>query len=1138
MVPHNNIRLSGENLGFQLGANNGTIGNIVFNINNTRDRCLKDLRLTDPRQDKERIKDIKGGLLEDSYKWILSQPDFQRWRHDDDDGQSRLLWIKGDPGKGKTMLLIGIVDELERQLAQLKQAEQSTSYPTVLSYFFCQGTDSNLNNVTAVLRGLIFLLAIKQPSLVSHLHKKYEQEGPKLFEDDNAFFALSMILSNMLGDPSLARAYIVIDALDECETGFQQLLKLVVQNTSVSRVRWIVSSRNKYDIEQQLKPTELKTSLSLELKANAEHVSHAVGAYIDDRVSQLEVLQKDRSLRDRVRCILREKAGDTFLWVALAVQELKTVKSWDFLDVLEEMPMGLEELYTRMMKQIHQLKRRDPEYCRLVLSAATLAYRPLQLLELSVLSGLPKGISDYSERIQTIIRMCGSFLTMRDDKVYIVHQSAKDYLSGKRASILSSNHPGVDRTKFLTSPEAATFVLSGRAQDHRNIFLRSMEAMSKTLKRNIYGLRYPGFSIDNLDIPSPDPLAAVRYSCVFWVDHLCEATKMDSQSQGDLRDSGPVHRFLEEYLLYWIEASSLFGAMSDILHKIGSLERLLKKESNKSHLLDLTQDARRFILSHGWAIRNAPLQIYASALIFSPRRSITRKLFEGQELSWITTKPAVAEDWDPCLATLEGHSDWVKSVVFSPDGQRLASASDDKTVMIWNATDGHCYATLQGHSGWVESVAFSPDGQSLASASYDKTVKIWDAKTGYCQATLQGHSEWVKSVAFSPDGQRLASASNDNTVKIWDTTTSHCQVTLEGHRGQVQSLAFSPDGQRFVSASNDKTVKIWDVTKDHCEATFEGHSGYVKAVAFSPDGHRLASASNDKTVKIWDAKTGYCQATLKGHSGRVESVAFSPDGRCLVSASDDKSVKVWDAKTGYCQATLEGHGDSVPYGQRLALPLWSKIVSIWNAITGSCQVTLTGHSDHIKSVAFSPDGQHLASASYDKTIKIWDVTKEHYQTTFESHSDRVQSVAFSPDSQRLASASWDRTVKIWDTTTGHCQATLEGHSGRVESVAFSANGQRLVSALDDKTVKIWDAKTGYCQATLEGHSGPVQSVAFSPDDRCLALALSDKTVKIWDAKTGHCQATLEGRSGPVQSVAFSPDDRCLALALSDKTVKI
>ncbi|KAL5600870.1 hypothetical protein FOVSG1_006900 [Fusarium oxysporum f. sp. vasinfectum] len=448
------------------------------------------------------------------------------------------------------MLLCGIIDELEKQT------------PNFVCYFFCQGTNSSLNNATAVLRGLIFLLATQQPPLDSLLRKEYEHSGRKLFEDGNAFFALSKILSGILGDPSLTRAYIVIDALDECETGLQQLLELVVQITSASRVKWVVSSRNKHDIERQMKPIDSKITLSLELTAYAGHVSHAVGVYIDDRVSLLESLQNDGSLRDRVRRILQQKAGDTFLWAALVVQELKTVESWDVLDVLEEMPMGLEELYARMMKQIQQLKRRHPEYCRLVLSTATLAYRPLHILELSVLSGLPKDISDHSEAVQTIIRECGSFLTIRDDHVYIVHQSAKDYLSGKGAPVLSSDHPGADRKSFLTSLEATTIVFpSGRAQGHRNIFLRSVEAMSKTLTRDIYGLRDPGFSIDNLKIPSPDPLASVRYSCVFWLDHLRDVIKEIPQNIREPCDCG--FRFMEKHFLNWLVSLSLLRKLPD-----------------------------------------------------------------------------------------------------------------------------------------------------------------------------------------------------------------------------------------------------------------------------------------------------------------------------------------------------------------------------------------------------------------------------------------------------------------------------------------------------------------------------------------------------------------------------------------------
>ncbi|RYP25502.1 hypothetical protein DL767_008365 [Monosporascus sp. MG133] len=219
--------------------------------------CLADLHTTDPRDDKERIKQTKGGLLEDSSNWILKHEDFQRWRNNDD---ARLLWIKGDPGKGKTMLLIAIVDELERQLKQLKQPHQQST--TVLSYFFCQGTNSLLNNATAVLRGLIYLLGVRNPLLLSYLRERYDTARLKLFEDANAFFALLEILEGMLRYLSLSRVYIVIDALDECVAGLEMLLNFIFRNISESpRVKWIVSSRN--HVERRLDNSGMTLSFEL-----------------------------------------------------------------------------------------------------------------------------------------------------------------------------------------------------------------------------------------------------------------------------------------------------------------------------------------------------------------------------------------------------------------------------------------------------------------------------------------------------------------------------------------------------------------------------------------------------------------------------------------------------------------------------------------------------------------------------------------------------------------------------------------------------------------------------------------------------------------------------------------------------------
>jgi serine/threonine protein kinase len=285
------------------------------------------------------------------------------------------------------------------------------------------------------------------------------------------------------------------------------------------------------------------------------------------------------------------------------------------------------------------------------------------------------------------------------------------------------------------------------------------------------------------------------------------------------------------------------------------------------------------------------------------------------------------------IPILIGHTGEVNSVAISPDGQKIASGSDDRTIKIWSLNRRKQLRTLKGHTSWVYSVAFSPDSQTLISGSKDKTVKIWNLKTGQELRSLTGHSSYVNSVAFSPDGQTIASGSYDKTIRLHLKTGQ--AIALTGHSREVLAVAFSSNGQYLVSSSADRTIKIWNPNTGKELRTLTGHSGDVNAIAISPDSQTLASVSDDKTVKVWNLNTGRELRTLIGYSSDINSVAFSPDGQAIATGSDDKTIK------------------------------------IWNIVTGEELTTLKGHLSPVFAVAFSPNGQLLVSGSADKTIKIW-----------------------------------------------------------------------------------------------------------------------------------------------------------------------
>ncbi|KAJ4313310.1 hypothetical protein N0V84_009487 [Fusarium piperis] len=495
------------------------------------EKYLVALCSTDPRHDKIRIEQTNGGLLKDSYLWVLQNPEFQYWR--DANENHPLLWIRGDPGKGKTMLLSGIIDELK----PLTRLEDSTNH-TSLSYFFCQATNSGLNSATVVLRGLVYLLLDQNRCLLSHVRDK-----PSLNPEHwNSAVSIRDVLSKILEDPSLQDTILVVDALDECLEDLDFLLEVII-STSCPQVRWLVSSRNIYDIEQHLRQTQTKVALSLEL--NAESVSQAVNHYIHHRVHQLGVKEQLRSEDlSFAETYLSQNAHGTFLWVALVCQRLERSKKWEVRKLLQHFPPGLTKLYERMMETIgrsfsHDLYKR-------ILAIVSTVHRPLTFSELMAIEDL----SIDEDMVPEMVMECGCFLTSRDKVIYFVHQSAKDFLSKQQDELFPS----------------------GLAQHHLDLFHKSLKSLEK-LKMDIYDQVYPAISVENalLSRPEPDPLSGLAYSCRFWAHHLRDSHTICTQDQSDYNKA---HHFIAGKFLFWLEALSLCRILPAAMETLQILEDL------------------------------------------------------------------------------------------------------------------------------------------------------------------------------------------------------------------------------------------------------------------------------------------------------------------------------------------------------------------------------------------------------------------------------------------------------------------------------------------------------------------------------------------------------------------------------------
>jgi hypothetical protein len=311
------------------------------------------------------------------------------------------------------------------------------------------------------------------------VRKTYDHAGKALFEDANSWVALSEILASILQDPTLKSTFLLIDALDECVTDLPKLLNMIAQmSCSYPHTKWIVSSRNWPNIEKHLNKATQGARISFEPNENS--VSAAVKTYIQYKVDQLTspIPDNDDNLyteeeQNAIHHHLSSNAHGTFLRVALACEQLVGISGWEAVEMVETFPVGLDALYQRMLQ--HVCNSRRATLCKSIPAAVLVVRRPTTTDELTSLVAIPGGCAGNDKRIAEIIELCGSFLTLRERIISVVHQSAKD---------------------FLLEMASDEIFPRGREVVHHTIFSRSLHVMGEVLRRNIYDLPFPGFSID------------------------------------------------------------------------------------------------------------------------------------------------------------------------------------------------------------------------------------------------------------------------------------------------------------------------------------------------------------------------------------------------------------------------------------------------------------------------------------------------------------------------------------------------------------------------------------------------------------------------------------------------------------------
>ena len=481
----------------------------------------------------------------------------------------------------------------------------------------------------------------------------------------------------------------------------------------------------------------------------------------------------------------------------------------------------------------------------------------------------------------------------------------------------------------------------------------------------------------------------------------------------------------------------------------------------------------------------------------------------------------------------EGHSGPIGDCVISPRGDLIATASDDRLVILWDLATLTIRRVLRGHRQRARACVFSPDGSQLLSASMDGTIRIWSVDGGGSLHTLGNPSVRMLGCAWSPDGRLVASAAGDGTLTIWDAETGEKNLEIHSPSQYEWDCSFSPDLRTLASAAEDGFIRIWDLEQGDLMASFKIHEDRIRCCTYSPSGTLIASASSDSTVTIVHSNTGELLHNLRGHTDRVRACAFSSDGSLLVSAAEDRSIRLWDVATGQEIQSFLGHTDWVgacvftPDSRHLVSCGGDAALRVWNVGSNESARTARATRNAVGCCAFSPDGSQLVTGDSNGMVHLRDTVTAEVVLSVTAHTGRVLDCSFGDGG--FLTAGGDGEVRLWDADSGGPRIQFSGHSGRTWGCSIAADGSEMASAGEDGLVKVHDLRTGAIVHVLRGHTGHALDCAFSPSGEIIASVGDDGSLRLWNRRTGSLESALSTeRETALWSCRFSPDGALIA----------